>query len=95
MCATMECGDCVDIVSFGVVDTTTLHGDGFVHNGEIVVPFLPSADLGCNLSGERARRNKGEPGSADLGRLNDDFFAEPGVKLAPGLYVCVVLEDPG
>ena len=57
--------------------------------------FFPSTDLGgCNLSGDNARRSNGEPGSADFGRLKEDFFAEFGVKLAPGLYVCVVFEAP-
>ena len=91
LCPTCDtpCGDIwVDIVSFGVVETTTLH-DG-LQRGEIVVFFLPSTLEhlgGCSLSGDRALRSKGDPGSADLGRLKDDFLAvtEFGVKLAPGL----------
>ena len=91
LCPTWDtpCGDIwVDIVSFGVVETTTLH-DG-LQRGEIVVFFLPSTLEhlgGCSLSGDRALRSKGDPGSADLGRLKDDFLAvtEFGVKLAPGL----------
>ena len=42
--------------------------------------FLPaSAVRGWSLSGLRALRSNGDPGSADLGRLND-FLAELGVK---------------
>ena len=73
------------MVILGLVETTTIHSCG-LHNGEMVVLFLPSTDLGgCSRSGDKARRNKGEPGSADFGRLKEDFFAEFGVKLAPGL----------
>ena len=69
-------------------DTTTLQ-DG-LQRGDIVVFFLPSTLEhlgGCNRSGDNARLRRGEPGSADLGRLKDDFLAvtEFGVKLAPGL----------
>jgi len=82
--------DWVEMVSLGVVDTTTLH-EG-LHSGEMVVVFLglPSAPTprGWMRSGESARLSSGEPGSADLGRLKEDFLAaDPGVKLAPGLYV--------
>jgi hypothetical protein len=76
------------MVNLGVVETITLH-EG-LQRGEIVVFFLPStfAHLGgWSRSGDNARLSKGEPGSADFGRLKDDFFAvtELGVKLAPGL----------
>ena len=41
--------------------------------------FLPaSAVRGWSRSGLRALRSNGDPGSADLGRLND-FLAELGV----------------
>ena len=78
----------VEIVSLGVVETTTLQ-DG-LHRGEIVVFFLPSTLEhlgGWSRSGDKARRRRGDPGSADLGRLKDDFLAvtEFGVRLAPGL----------
>ena len=78
----------MDIVSLGVVETTTLQ-EG-LHKGDIVLLFLPSTLEhlgGCSRSGESARLKRGDPGSADFGRLNDDFFAaaEFGVKLAPGL----------
>ena len=71
-----------------MVETTTLQ-DG-LQRGDIVVFFFPStfAHLGgCRRSGDNARLSKGEPGSADFGRLKDDFLAvtELGVKLAPGL----------
>ena len=80
--------NCVEIVSFGVVDTTTLQ-EG-LHRGDIVVFFFPSTFEhlgGWSLSGDKARLNKGDPGSADLGLLKDDFLAvtEFGAKLAPGL----------
>ena len=56
---------------------------GGLHNGEI--DFFPaSADLGWRRSGLKARRNKGEPGSALLGLLND-FLAALGVSEEPGL----------
>lgn len=74
--------DWVEMVSLGEVETTTMHWG--LHSGEIVVLFFPSDDLGWILSGERARRRSGDPGSADLGRLKD-FLAELGVRLAPGL----------
>ena len=77
----------MDIVSLGVVETTTLQ-DG-LQRGEIVVFFLPSTFEhlgGCSRSGDNARLSSGDPGSADFGRLKD-FLAvtEFGVKLAPGL----------
>ena len=51
---------------------------GGLQRGEI--DFFPdSADLGCNLSGLSALLSRGDPGSALLGRLNDDFLAELGV----------------
>jgi hypothetical protein len=56
--------------------------------------FFASAERGWSRSGDSARRRSGDPGSADLGRLKD-FLAEPGVRLDPGLYVWVVLDDPG
>ena len=56
---------------------------GGLHNGEM--DFFPaSADLGWRRSGLRARRKRGEPGSALLGRLND-FLAALGVSEEPGL----------
>lgn len=55
---------------------------GGVHRGEIDFCLLDSAVRGCNLSGLRALRSKGEPGSALLGRLND-FLAELGVSEEP------------
>ena len=85
----------MEIVSFGVVDTTTLQ-DG-LHRGEIVVFFLPSTLEhlgGWSRSGDNARRRRGDPGSADLGRLKDDFLAvtEFGVRLAPGLFKLIFKE---
>lgn len=84
LCKVTVCAGCVEIVSFGVVVTTTLH-DG-LHRGEMgaAAAFLASAERGWSRSGERARRSKGDPGSADLGRLKD-FLAEPGVRHDPGL----------
>ena len=78
----------VDIVNFGVVDTTTLQ-EG-LQSGDIVVFFFPSTFEhlgGWSRSGDSARLSNGEPGSADFGLLKDDFLAvtEFGVKLAPGL----------
>ena len=71
------------MVSLGVVVTTTLQ-DG-LQSGEIVAAhFFASADRGCRRSGDSARRNNGDPGSADFGRLKD-FLADPGVRLEPGL----------
>lgn len=43
------------------------------HNGEIE-HFTSAALRGCKRSGDRARRNSGELGSALFGRANDDFF---------------------
>lgn len=60
----------------------------------VVVP-LASADLGCRRSGERARRSRGDPGSALLGLPRHFLVAGPGVRDDPGEYVCVVLEEPG
>jgi len=60
---------------------------GGEHSGEIAATFFPSADRGCNRSGLRARRRRGDPaelGSADLG-LEKDFLV--GVRLEKG--------DPG
>lgn len=48
---------------------------------------LASADLGWRRSGESARRNNGEPGSALLGLPIHFFAAGPGVKDEPGEYV--------
>jgi len=42
---------------------------GGVANGLMVGGALISAERGCSLSGERARRSKGDAGSALLGRL--------------------------
>jgi hypothetical protein len=78
-----EVMDCVAMVSLGEVLTTTMHWAG-LQRGEIVVLFFPSPDRGCKRSGESALRRRGDPGSADLGRLVKDFLAEPGVRLAPG-----------
>lgn len=61
----------------------TVLGEG-VANGLIVgVPFA-SADLGWRRSGESARRNNGEPGSALLGLPMHFFAAGPGVREDPG-----------
>jgi hypothetical protein len=88
-------GDCVEMVSLGVVDTTTVHWCG-LHRGEMVVDFLACGSARrCMRSGDSARRSSGELGSADLGLAPNAFLAEPGVRLAPGEYVCVVLDDPG
>ena len=57
--------------------------------------FLTSALRGWRRSGERARLRRGDPaelGSADFGREKDFLL---GVRLEPGEYVCVVLEEPG
>lgn len=43
------------------------------HNGEIE-HFASAALRGCKRSGDKARRNNGELGSALFGRTNDDFF---------------------
>ena len=73
----------VEQLAATVLEETTLTvqdcswcGLGLEHSGLML--FLPSvADLGgCSLSGLRALRSKGEPGSADLGRLRD-FFVLP------------------
>ena len=64
-----------------VVVETLLLG---LHRGEMDICFLPSALRGWSLSGERARRRRGEPaelGSADLGREKDFLL---GVRLEPG-----------
>ena len=53
-----------------------------MHRGEMDFCLLDSAVRGCNLSGLRALRSKGEPGSALFGRLND-FLAELGVSDEP------------
>lgn len=45
------------------------------HKGEISAHLL-SALRGCNLSGDKALRNSGEPGSEPLGRTNP-FFVCP------------------
>lgn len=45
------------------------------HNGDISAHLL-SALRGCNLSGDNALRNNGEPGSEPLGRTNP-FFVCP------------------
>lgn len=51
---------------------------GGLHKG--LMDFFPaSAVRGCSLSGLSARLSRGDPGSADFGRLND-FLAELGVK---------------
>lgn len=43
------------------------------HNGDMELHAFASAVRGCNRSGERARRNNGEPGSDVLhGRPNDE-----------------------
>ena len=64
-------------VILGVVLTI----NGGVHNGDMDF-LLDSAVRGCNLSGLSALLNKGDPGSALLGRLND-FLAELGVSWEP------------
>ena len=80
----------------GVVDVQVLleeEGDTDVpHRGEIAKFF--SADRGWRRSGERARRNKGEPGSADLGRdpiraTERCLAAGDTDNEAPGLNSCV------
>lgn len=53
---------------------------------------LVSAERGCSLSGDSARRSRGDAGSALLGRL---IHFLTGAKDEPGEYICVVLEEPG
>lgn len=97
------------------------------HNGESLVS---PAERGCKRSGDRARRNNGELGSALFGRANDVFFVPITLviipdpfgfewhetllhgpvalqsvllindvellgRTQPGLYDCVVLDEPG
>ena len=58
-----------------------------LHSGEM--PKFFSADLGCSLSGERALRSSGEPGSADLGRCDMALLAAGDTDSeAPGLNTC-------
>lgn len=45
--------------------------------------LLSPAERGCNRSGESARRNNGELGSALFGRANDDFFDPATVVIVP------------
>lgn len=53
----------------GAAAVVALDTLGGVANGLIVGVALISADRGCNLSGESARRSSGDPGSALFGRL--------------------------
>lgn len=65
------------------------------HKGEI--EHFVSALLGCNLSGDRALLNKGDPGSEPLGLAKlflDCAVTVMGADPALGLYDCVVLELP-
>ena len=65
----------VEMVSLGVVGTTTLQLG--LHNGDMAWgAFLDPSDptLGWILSGERALRSRGDPGSADLGRPETQNF---------------------
>lgn len=71
---------------------------GEQQSGDIFV----SALRGCKRSGDRARLNSGELGSADLVRANPPFllfaFTAPVCRVGsvlPGLYDCVVFEAPG
>lgn len=72
---------------------------GEQHSGDISV-HLDSALLGCKRSGDNARRNSGELGSDDFVRTKPDFLL-PAVTVCttgnepPGLYDCVVFEEPG
>lgn len=54
------------------------------HNGEI--DFTSAALRGCKRSGDNARRNNGELGSALFGRTNDDF-------LPPEIVVMLLVLD--
>lgn len=79
----------------GAVDEQVLLEEGGAdvpHRGEIAKFF--SADRGWSRSGDRARRNKGEPGSADLGRdpiraTERCLAAGDTDNEAPGLNSCV------
>lgn len=48
--------------------------------------FVSAALRGCKRSGDNARRNSGELGSALFGRTNDDFFP-------PDIVVMLLLLD--
>ena len=67
-------------------------------SGEMAKFF--SADRGCSRSGDKARRKRGDPGSADLGRdpiraTERCFAAGETDSDAPGLNSCVECELPG
>lgn len=72
---------------------------GEQQSGDIRVHFV-SALRGCRRSGDRARLNNGELGSEDFVRTNP-VFLEPAVTVCttgndpPGLYDCVVFDEPG
>lgn len=55
------------------------------HNGDIE-HFASAALRGCKRSGDKARRNNGELGSALFGRTNDDF-------LPPDIVVMLLVLD--
>lgn len=55
------------------------------HNGDIE-HFASAALRGCKRSGDNARRNNGELGSALFGRTNDDF-------LPPDMVVILLVLD--
>ena len=70
------------IVSLGGL-LVNLGGEGVAKGLMVAVPFA-SADRGWRRSGERARRNSGDPGSALLGRPRHFLEAGPGVSEEPG-----------
>lgn len=81
-------GDWEVIVTLGAVEIVTFRAG--LHNGEIeegVGFVLLSALRGCNRSGDKARRRRGDPGSALLGLPKPFLLPEPGVESdVPGLY---------
>lgn len=60
------------------------------HNGEME-HFASAALRGCNRSGDNARRNSGELGSALFGRTNDDFLPPEMVVMV--LAFAVIFDD--
>lgn len=69
------------------------------HNGDMKL-FLTSLLRGCNRSGDRALRSRGDLGSEFFGRPNAFFDVVVGVHTieepeVDGLYDCVVFELPG
>lgn len=76
------------LLAVAVVDV-----EGSEQSGEM--PKFFSAERGWSRSGERARRSRGEPGSADLGRERARCFAAGDTDSeAPGLKTCVECELP-